>query len=285
LAELAAPFAARATTLADEVLDALHLASGGVPALVAYGLQELWELSREPNARDVADVYAEFQERHHGYLNDVHKAFSDPYLSRAPLRVLELFRQSSGELPREVLVKACEEASGPLELSLPDVLLVLTAAGLLRLESSAFAGDPVRGHPIPSVLNLPTTGRAATSFAERLQRDLELLLGKLHQASVDFFRPGKGAGDKRLVPESVFAAHLALGFDLLGWQAEREAQSAAGRTDLKLRYNGGHEVATGPWHRSPGPPTVGRRFSGPRARPVPRPRSPSAPPAGRRRWR
>jgi hypothetical protein len=42
--------------------------------------------------------------------------------------------------------------------------------------------------------------------------------------------PGKDGG-KVLVPESVFAAHLALGFELLGWRSEREAQSAAGRTE------------------------------------------------------
>lgn len=243
LAELAAPFTARDAALSEAVLDALHLASGGVPALAAYGLQELWELTGEPTERDVTDIYRGFQERHHGYINDVHKAFADPQLSPAPRRVLDLFRQSAGELSRKALTDVCKEAAGPLDLSLSDVLLVLTAAGLLHLDSSPFAGDPVRGHPIPSVLNLPTESPAAKTFGERLERDLELLLAKLHQASVDFFRPGAEAGSKQLVPESVFAAHLALGFELLGWQAEREAQSAAGRTDLKLRYNGGLEVA------------------------------------------
>lgn len=243
VAELAVPFAARGAPLSAEVLEALHLASGGVPALVAYGFQELWELPHEPTERNVAEIYAEFQERHHGYINDVHKAFADPHLSQAPRRVLELFRQSSGDLRRKELTEVCAESSGPLDLSLPDVLLVLTAAGLLHLESSVFAGDPVRGHPIPSILNLPTAGPDADGFRERLRRDLTLLLAKLHRASVDFFRFGREAGEKQLVPESVFAAHLALGFELLGWRAEREAQSVAGRTDLKLRYNGGSRVA------------------------------------------
>ncbi len=179
VADLAKPFKARGTspsgatqpsgaTLSEEVLDALYLASGGVPALATYGLQELWELPGEPTERDVAGVYRDFQVRHHGYINDVHKALADPLLSQAPRRVLELFRQGSGELSRQVLADACEQASGPLDLSLPDVLLVLTAAGLLHLDSSPFAGDPVRGHAIPSVLNLARTSLVATGNGSRL---------------------------------------------------------------------------------------------------------------------
>lgn len=52
-----------------------------------------------------------------------------------------------------------------------------------------------------------------------------------------------GGIPKRLVPEAVFAAYLALGFEFLGWQVEREAQNAAGRTDVKLRRNGSSEIA------------------------------------------
>ncbi len=58
---------------------------------------------------------------------------------------------------------------------------------------------------------------------ERFLHDLEALLTKLHRASADFFRSGRGGQGKRLVPESVFAAHLTLGFELLGWRVEREA--------------------------------------------------------------
>ena len=36
---------------------------------------------------------------------------------------------------------------------------------------------------------------------------------------------------------------MALGFRLLGWDVEREALKGAGRTDLRLRWNGGDEVA------------------------------------------
>ena len=73
-------------------------------------------------------------------------------------------------------------------MSLPDVLLVLTAAGLLHLDSSVFAGDPVRGHPIPSLLNLPTVSPKATAFGERLQRDLELLLGAVYSLAASLVR-------------------------------------------------------------------------------------------------
>ncbi len=79
-------------------------------------------------------------------------------------------------------------------------------------------------------------------LAVLLRRDLTALLAKLHRGSVDFFRPGRGGSGKQMVPESVFSAHLALGFELMGWRVERESQSAAGRTDLKLRRNGSPET-------------------------------------------
>ena len=61
--------------------------------------------------------------------------------------------------------------------------------------------------------------------------------------AADFFRPGRDGSGKRLVPEAVFAAYLALGFELLGWQADRETQLGAGRTDLLLRWNGSRQRA------------------------------------------
>ncbi len=240
--EMAGPFTHRDAPLSEAVLDALLLASGGVPALLTYGLQELWKSDSPADEREVARIYARFQDRHRGYLDDVHRAFADPALSGAPRRVLELLRQSRADLSRKVLEAACAEGD-PLDLSLADVLEVLKASGLVRVEGSVFAGDPVRARPIPSLLNFPAKSPRAMDFYERLRQDLELLLSKLHRTSVDFFRPGPKKGQKRLVPESVFAAHLALGFELLGWTSEREAQSAAGRTDLKLRYNGGNQVA------------------------------------------
>ena len=191
--ELAGPFAQRKAPLSEDVLDALLLASGGVPALLTYGLQELWKSDSPADEREVTRIYARFQDRHRGYLDDVHRAFADPALSGAPRRVLELLQKSRSDLSRKVLEDACGQGD-PLDLSLADVLEVLKASGLVRLEGSVFAGDPVRARPIPSLLNLPAKSPRAMDFRERLRQDLELLLSKLHRASADFFRPGPEKG-------------------------------------------------------------------------------------------
>ncbi|HEX9733515.1 MAG TPA: AAA family ATPase, partial [Thermoanaerobaculia bacterium] len=44
---LAAPFAERGSPLSEDVLDALVLASGGIPAILTFGLQQLWSYDRE----------------------------------------------------------------------------------------------------------------------------------------------------------------------------------------------------------------------------------------------
>jgi hypothetical protein len=112
--------------------------------------------------------------------------------------------------------------------------------GVVRLESSAVLDDPILAHPIASLLNLPKTSAPKADLEARFLDDLATLLAKLHRSSADFFRPSDSG--KRLVPESVFAAHLALGFELLGWRSERQAQRGAGRADLVLRRNGCPEV-------------------------------------------
>ncbi len=242
---LVRPFTDRGTALAAEVVDALHLASGGIPALVTYGLQQLWLLERAPAERDVTAVFADFLQGHAEYLRDLLRSVADERLSEAPRRVLEEIRRTPEPIPRARLESALAPANGPLDLDLVDVLQLLEAAGLVRVEGSLHADDPVRVSPIASLLDFPGSSAKSPVLAQRLRDDLESLLAKLHRASADFFRPGgrgsDGAG-KRLVPESVFAAHLALGFELLGWRTEREAQSAAGRTDLKLRRNGSTEI-------------------------------------------
>ncbi|MCP4659056.1 MAG: hypothetical protein GY856_26910 [bacterium] len=236
-------FAERGQPLSDGVFDALLLASGGIPALLTYGLQRLWELERGASERDVTQIYAEFCDNHHEYLRDLLSSVADPRLSEAPQRVLDRIRRHPGRIERGELEAACERPNGPLALDLNDTLRLLQAAGLVRFTGKFHLTDPVLAHPIPSILNLPTASPPQRRWREQFFRDLGTLLEKLHQWSADFFRPGRGGEGKKLVPESVFAAHLALGFELLGWDAEREGLSAAGRTDLKLRYNGSAEVA------------------------------------------
>ncbi len=241
--ELVGAFARRKSPLSDEVFDALLLASGGIPALLTYGLQRLWQLERDASERDVTEIYAEFHDKHDEYLEDLLSSVADPRLSEAPRRVLERIRRQPGRIPRDELEALCRHSSGPLALKLKDVLRLLQAAGLVRFTGRFHVTDPVTAHPIPSILNLPAPSSPEAHWRQQLYADLATLLTKLHQWSADFFRPGRGDAGKQLVPESVFAAHLALGFELLGWEAEREGLSAAGRTDLKLRYNGSAEWA------------------------------------------
>ncbi len=239
---LTAPFADRGTPLSEDAYDALLLASGGIPALMTYGLQELWKLEQEPTARDVTTLYKNFEARYDDYLRDLLSALTDPRFSDAPARVWEHIQENAGRIRRGDLEKALGKPSGVLKLNVIDALHLLEAVGVVRIEGSAHHDNPLTVHPIPSLLNLSRSSLVEDDVRGDFLRDLAMLLAKLHRSSADFFRPGARGQDKRLVPESVFAAHLALGFELLGWRSEREAQRGAGRTDLLLRRNGDTKV-------------------------------------------
>ncbi len=239
--KLAGPFGERGGPLATDVLDALQLASGGIPALLTYGFQELWKL--EPAAATVnavTAIFKTFEEEYSEYLRDLLRAVTDRRFSDAPRRVWERIQEDEGPIARADLEAALGSPSGVLELDLADVLHLLVAVGMVRLESSAIRDDPITVHPIANLLNLPKVSASQDDLRKHFLDDVTTLLLKLHRSSADFFRPS--AEGKRLVPESVFSAHMALGFELLGWRAERETQRGAGRTDLLLRRNGSSEV-------------------------------------------
>ncbi len=242
VARLAEPFIEVGEGLTEEVIDALYLATGGIPALTTYGLQQLWSFQQSPVERDVADVFADFLDEHDEYVRDLLRSIADPSLSQAPLRVLEMIRDHSEPLARAELEEAIGRLEGPLSLNLTDTLKLLQAAGLVRFQGSVVKSNPVVAQPSAGIVNLPSSRLSSEpALGELLGQDLARLLEKLHRSSADFYRPSEGG--KRLVPEAVFAAFLALGFELLGWQTEREAQNAAGRTDIKLRRNGSGSVA------------------------------------------
>ncbi len=240
---LAAPFTAADRLLASHLLEALELLAGGNPALVTYGLQGLWEV-HEPTVRDIATVFTRFEERQAEFLRDFQQSFASDQLSQAPGRVWQRVQEAGGEVSQEELAAACEGTDDLLRLNGADVLDLLESSGLVRVTGSVRA-NPVRVRPVASLLSLPAASAAAPvpDLGARLGEDLGVLLARLHGASADFFRPGPGGSGKRLVPEAVFTTYLALGFELLGWQAEREAQKGAGRTDLLLRWNSSRELA------------------------------------------
>lgn len=229
---LAQPFLDRRSPLSENALTALLLASGGHPALTTYGLGALWHLEK-PSERDIAWVFGEFHRKHREFLHDFQQSFAAPELSDAPQRVWEKLEQSGGPLSHQTLRQACAWREGILKLDFADVLDLLQAAGLARVRG-ALSIDPVDVQPIASLLSLPSSSPPVSGLRQRLDRDMERLLARLHAAAPDFFRPGKAR--KLLVPESVFSSFLALGFGLLGWNVEREAQQAAGRTDIKLSW-------------------------------------------------
>lgn len=238
---LAEPFAERGRALNAETLEALHLMSGGNPALVSYGLESLWSLP-EPTERDVARTFARFQQENRDFIRDFQLAFSAPGLSEAPARVWELIQRGSETISHRELADACKTSNGSLDLDFADVLDVLESAGLIRLINPPQI-DPVRVRPVTGVLSLPRASPPESRFVERFRGDLERLLSRIHAGAADFFRPGTGGRPKQLVPEAVFSAFLALGFELLGWRSERESQRGAGRTDVRLRLRDAPDIA------------------------------------------
>lgn len=214
IAVLAGPFAERGRELPVDVREALLVASGGNPALATYGLGELWSLD-DPDERDVTAAFTDFLEVNRDFVRGVQLSFSNPQLSDAPRKVWDLIRRSGGTVSRDDLEAACGPPAGLLQLDYGDVLTLLKAAGLIRITGSMRA-DEVVVRPITSILNLPSRPANGSRLRERLGQDLESLLFRLHVSSADFFRPGKDAQGKRLVPESVFAAFLVLGLELSG---------------------------------------------------------------------
>jgi hypothetical protein len=124
------------------------------------------------------------------------------------------------------------------QIDFTDVLTLLEAAGLIRSYGSPTTDDPVDVRPIASILNLPPVpSPTEASFSKRLCDGLSYLLAKIYGFSIDFFRPGRNAG-KQIVPESVFSAFLAMGLEYLGWEADREVQMVAGRSDIRVKRPG-----------------------------------------------
>jgi hypothetical protein len=239
--ELSQPFAERGTPLPEAVRAAIHLASGGHPALVTYGLERLWDRSGISEG-DIAAIYAEFVSRHADFLRDIRDAIGHPNFSEAPLRVWERIREGKGQVPRAELLEAAATASGKLRMDLRDILRLLESAGLITGEGAMDTDDPLRVRATAGILNLPPPSDRRGKLVDLLGEDLSSLLSSIYDWSPDFFRPGRGDEGKRIVPESVFTAFLGLGLRLRGWTVEREALQGAGRTDLKLKRSGGGAI-------------------------------------------
>jgi hypothetical protein len=215
--------------LAPEVLETIRLGSGGNPALTTYALQNLWEIEeRSPDS--VRKIYARFQRDHHEFIRSALRALTVEPISDAPTRILDQIRRGNGTVARAQLL-AVTGAQPGAKLDLQDIFDLLEAAGLIRLEGST-ADDPVRVHPIASILNLEPASSFRGDFEQGLIADLQELLARMHAMGVDLLH--SSGKTRQLLPEAVYSAFLALALAVKEWDVEREAQHGAGRADLKV---------------------------------------------------
>jgi len=221
---LANSFKTHRQRLDPMTLDAIRLASGGNPALTVYALESLWE-SQTQTTDDVLDLYTNFQREHHEFIRSALKALTAEAFSDGPMRVLELIRRGDGSLLREDMKK---ELGTDSKLDLQDACDLLQAAGLIHLDGS-WLDERVQVHAVASIFNLALESSYQGDSTTGLLLDLKQLLGSMHAMGVDLL-----TSSRTMLPEAVYSAFLALGLRLKGWEAEREAQHGAGRTDLKV---------------------------------------------------
>jgi hypothetical protein len=236
--------------LPSGVLTAVHLASGGNPALAAYGLQNLWDVAA-PTEDDVGRIYASFREDHKGFLRGLVDAIAKPEFSDAPLRVWHHIRGGGALFSRAELLQSYAASSGSFQMDLDQILDLLISAGLV-VASGSLRGDPLEVRAIASIINLPEPTTPGGSTAERLVTDLMAFLARFHSWAPDFFRQGKSKGEKVLVPEANLCAFLGMALETRGWTVEREAMQGKGRNDLKLTRSGqGAVVEVKIWDHNP----------------------------------
>lgn len=228
LRRLAEPFFRHGRPLDTDILESIRLASGGNPALATYALENLWGMDR-PTAALVMELYGRFQHEHRDFILSALRALTARELSGAPARLLELVRGEEGSIERKRLLQTAD-LQPDANLDLVDIFTLLESAGLVRLEGSPSA-DPVRIRPAASLLNIAMESHFQGNTEVGLISDLRELLSRMHAMGVDLLQ-----SSRKMLPEAVYSAFLAMGLRLKGWEAEREAQHGAGRTDIKLWY-------------------------------------------------
>lgn len=236
LTQLGEEFDARGTPLSKEVVEALLLATGGNPALATYGLQSLWS-KEQPSPRDVVEVLGAFRESQAHFLQDIRGPVFDLDVSDAPERVWRELQRSNGRMTGRSLKELLRAAKGKQRFREPRwIFSMLRSTGLIRAPENAYVQAHIEVEIIPSILTLGVEEKIQQeSLREQLVADLRDALASIHRMSADFFRSDH-KDQKHIVPEAVFSAAIILALEPRGWRAEREAQSAAGRTDIKARH-------------------------------------------------
>lgn len=230
LTELARSFAERNTPLPEESLDALLVASGGIPSIVLYGLQRLWTVER-PDLQDIARVMSEFAIEHREFLVALVRQIGGVE-SLSPARTLWERLSTGHELVGETTIRELVAATDSLDrIDVFQAKQVLKVGGLVQ-ESGT--GEQLVLHPTSLLAQLSAlmdgSPRAkALDLDQRLVERVSEILRCIRSLSPDFFRSGK-----EILPEAVFSALMAISLRMLGWTAEREVLQSAGRTDIKL---------------------------------------------------
>jgi hypothetical protein len=236
LARLAEPFARRGAALSLDVLETLRLASGGNLGLATFGLQRLWSLA-SPSPGDVAEIFDDFRDKHGGFLKAIREPIFDEAVSDAPARVWRKLQATGGQVTRQRLRELIRGTKGAQRVDDRWVFNMLRSTGLIRCSDDAYRRATIEVELIPSILTFDIPGESTTkgSIREQLVADLVHALTGIQRMSPDFFRSDE-KNKKQIVPEAVFAAILGLVLQERGWKVEREAQSAAGRTDVKAQH-------------------------------------------------
>lgn len=261
LAKIAGPFTEEGRPLTDGVLNAILMASGGNALLSTYGLTYLWDQDR-PTEQAVLDIFRDFEAHQRRVFRDLHNAVAGTGVAGVPLQVLRVIVRDGGHISTEELDRICaglNDVKPPLVKE--DVLDILRASGLVRFGSSRMRVDGLDAQPIPSLIafRLLATPVPCDKFEVQLINDIKAVLTGIHSWAPSFYRPrdkgleglksqakvGKtkqvkgmktSADGKPIVPESTFAAVIALTLNQRDWKCELEPQSGAGYPDIKAGH-------------------------------------------------
>ncbi len=244
LSKLAEPYQKRNTPLSAEIIDVIRLMSGGNPGLATYALENLWD-EPSPTPLDVERIMHKMRDKDGDIPDRIRAAIIEEAHSNGPKLVWQKLRANDGRLTKaefdDIMSRLDEKRANEAKW----IFRMLRTSGLIRADDDVYRMFPIQVELIPSIMTLDIDydlGESlalANSLGEQLEADLVDVLKRIHRMSIDFFDASNS-----IVPESVFSATLGLGLEMRGWKIEREANSNAGRTDIKARHSHfGDEVA------------------------------------------
>ncbi len=240
IAELSGDYERRGTPLTDDVLATLRVLSGGNAALVTYGLESLWKID-QPTPLHIHQAFERFTDDHADFGDSVRRALFEYHASEIPIRVWRRLKQTGGRLAKSELdgLRKIGPDPVPPTIGSKDILDMLRASGFIRMNDAGWRSDPIVAEIIPSILTLDVSLAAATceTLADQLRADLVEAMADIHRMTTSFYRTdtNKGGG-KHILPESAFAAAIAVSLSARGWKTDLEAASGAGYSDIKARY-------------------------------------------------